>query len=404
MPAHTSHRLITFTASILLCVACTATPTVVAPTVTPEEAPGEVATEVPSVATNASDYCVEQGGQVVTRQATYATDGDASEWMPLHAVWQFCDFMAADGSSRISLDLATVWSTEPTLATLAYYEPSPAHRVTGGQDPSIAYCTQIGGAADFQPVTGEPGSWATEEAGDDRELLVSYCVFPDLSTLDLEGLAAHAQGDVLGIDLRTVFHYRPDRLPVIYPDGEPYETTAPGVPALPVTPNAIADADPDAAAYCQEQGGRVLLRTYFYGTNNERDQWLQLATPTYFCEFDAQEGSSADPDSRIAIDLASLYSEEPTLATTAYRAAIPLGDIPAGINPAPVYCSQLGGSSTPTGADNVVGGGWVNEDEPVFDILAMCVFADGSMIEEWGLTYHANGTIRGIDLDPILRD
>jgi putative hemolysin len=324
--------------------------------------------------------------------------------VPLHGELQFCDFAASTGDSHISLDLATLWSTEPTLATLAYYEPSPPHRATGGQDPASAYCVQLGGASNFDAVTGEPGAWATEDAGDGSEPLVSYCVFPDRSVIDLEGLAAHVQGEVLGIDLRTVFHYRPERLPVIYPDAEPYETTAPGVPALPMTPNALPDADPEAAAYCQEQGGRVLLHTYFYGTNNERDQWLQLATPLYFCEFDAQEGSSADPDSHIALDLETLYSEEPALAAMAYRAAIPIGDVPPAVNPAPIYCSQLGGSSKPTGADNVVGGGWVNEDEPVFNILAMCVFADGSMIEEWGLTYHSNGAIRGIDLDPILRD
>jgi hypothetical protein len=55
MPTHSGHRLVILTASILLCAACTAIPTVVAPTETPEEAPGAVATEVPSTATNASD-------------------------------------------------------------------------------------------------------------------------------------------------------------------------------------------------------------------------------------------------------------------------------------------------------------------------------------------------------------
>jgi putative hemolysin len=73
------------------------------------------------------------------------------------------------------------------------------------------------------------------------------------------------------------------------------------------------------------------------------------------------------------------------------------------VNPAPVYCSQLGGSATPTGPDNAAGGGWVNEAEPVFTVMAVCVFPDGSMMDEWGLTYHANGDIRGADLTSILR-
>ncbi len=28
----------------------------------------------------------------------------------------------------------------------------------------------------------------------------------------------------------------------------------------------------------------------------------------------------------------------------------------------------------------------------------MCVFPDGSMIDEWGLAYHSDGTVRGADL------
>ena len=91
------------------------------------------------------------------------------------------------------------------------------------------------------------------------------------------------------------------------------------------------------------------------------------------------------------------------MAAMAYLNAVPLGDVPPGVNPAPVYCSQLGGSSTPTGTENVAGGGWVNEDVPVFTIMAMCVFADGSMVEEWGITYHTTGAIRGADLGQILR-
>ena len=28
----------------------------------------------------------------------------------------------------------------------------------------------------------------------------------------------------------------------------------------------------------------------------------------------------------------------------------------------------------------------------------MCVFPDGSMIDEWGITYYAGGVVRGADL------
>ena len=37
-------------------------------------------------------------------------------------------------------------------------------------------------------------------------------------------------------------------------------------------------------------------------------------------------------------------------------------------------------------------------DRPDFPVVAMCVFPDGSMIDEWGLAYHSDGTVRGIDL------
>jgi putative hemolysin len=354
---------------------------------------------------------VEQGGQVVTRYATYGTGGDPSQWLRLHGERQFCEFLAPEAESedgfcsRISLDLATLWSTEPTLATLAYYEPPPPQPAPNGVNPASVYCTQLGGTSLFGGATNVAGgSWATEAPDSDENFqLFEHCMFPDESTIDQWGLTYYAGGVVRGIDLRTVLRYRPERLPEIYPGGEPHETTAPGVPALPVEPNEIPEPNPDAAAYCEEQGGQVILRTYFYGANNDRSQWLQLGTPAHFCEFDAQPNTTADPGSRIALDLETLYSEEPTLAALAYLEAPAMGDIPAGVNPAPVYCSQLGGSSTPTGADNVAGGGWVHEEEPVFVVMAMCVFADGSMIDEWGLTYHSDGAIRGADLSAILR-
>ena len=42
--------------------------------------------------------------------------------------------------------------------------------------------------------------------------------------------------------------------------------------------------------------------------------------------------------------------------------------------------------------------GWVNTDEPVFKVMVLCVFADDSAIDAFGLWYHANGAIRGADL------
>ena len=41
--------------------------------------------------------------------------------------------------------------------------------------------------------------------------------------------------------------------------------------------------------------------------------------------------------------------------------------------------------------------------QKTFVVMDMCVFADGSAIDEFGIWYYANGTVRGADLAPILR-
>ena len=49
------------------------------------------------------------------------------------------------------------------------------------------------------------------------------------------------------------------------------------------------------------------------------------------------------------------------------------------------------------------GGGWVDASQPVFKVMNMCVFADGSAIDEFGIMYYAAGTVRGADLAPLFR-
>jgi hypothetical protein len=41
--------------------------------------------------------------------------------------------------------------------------------------------------------------------------------------------------------------------------------------------------------------------------------------------------------------------------------------------------------------------------EPVFKVMNLCVFADGSAIDEFGIMYYAAGTVRGADLAPLSR-
>ncbi len=148
-----------------------------------------------------------------------------------------------------------------------------------------------------------------------------------------------------------------------------------------------------AAAYCNESGGAVETRYPFYGTNN--DNPLRLSGSKGVCTFTAED------ESRITIGLDTIYTDQPTLAALAYRAQTPIeGGGEPSANPSSLYCTQVGGTDT-FGGVNAAGGGWAMEDGS--DVLSLCIFPDLSVIGSWGLTYHANNTIRGADLDGLLR-
>jgi putative hemolysin len=139
----------------------------------------------------------------------------------------------------------------------------------------------------------------------------------------------------------------------------------------------------------------VVARQATWDTNADQSQWLDLGRTMETCRFEAADGS------RIHVDLQARYSEQPSLAAAAYLAATAMAqELPPG-NPATAYCTDIGGSSA--FGDNASGGGWVWLDDPVDVVVAMCVFADGSAIDEWGLAYHSGGVIRGADLAPLFR-
>lgn len=166
--------------------------------------------------------------------------------------------------------------------------------------------------------------------------------------------------------------------------------------ALAQSATPIATVDP--AAYCVEQGGTVVHRTPALGTNNP-DQLLVLGGGIDFCEFTGGEGAEP-PTSRIAIDIDSLAATEPTLAVLAYLTKPPVPESNSGANPASLYCAHLGGAEL--GSSTVLGGGWITDARGSdLDVLEGCMFADGSIIDSWGITYHADGTIRGANLEPL---
>jgi hypothetical protein len=141
-------------------------------------------------------------------------------------------------------------------------------------------------------------------------------------------------------------------------------------------------------------------RVAVWNTNADKAAQLPLAGRMTFCEFESGQG---DTTTRIAVDLTTLSSEQPTLAAVAYLSKIgPVVPSNPGQNPGAYDCNTgLGGSGA--FGNTAAGGGWVDERQPVFKVMNMCFFADGSAIDEFGIFYYADGTVRGADLAPLFR-
>jgi hypothetical protein len=106
----------------------------------------------------------------------------------------------------------------------------------------------------------------------------------------------------------------------------------------------------------------------------------------------------------ISILLTTLYAQQPTLAALAYLSKVRMHEgASTSANPASINCTSLGGTST-FGPISAAGGGWptANPDD-TYHIISECVFADGSMLDEWGILYYANDVVRGTDLSEKLR-
>jgi hypothetical protein len=178
-----------------------------------------------------------------------------------------------------------------------------------------------------------------------------------------------------------------------------------GTPTPPggATPGVSDTTDgPAADTSCLEQGGQLVDRVATSNTNGDPSAWLDLAGRMRLCEFESVvEGD--DSPTRISVDLATLASEQPTLAAIAYLTRLPTTDPPTvGQNPAEYTC-RVSLQGTASFGNSNLSGGWVDADQPVFTVMDLCVFADGSAIDEFGIWYYANGTVRGADLAPLFR-
>lgn len=154
----------------------------------------------------------------------------------------------------------------------------------------------------------------------------------------------------------------------------------------------------DLEQYCEQSGGQVQSRTPYWNTNGDQSQWLALAGSASMCRFQADDQAQ----SRIYVDLNTLGSPAPTLAGLAYLSKVPMPSSNSGANPATLYCSdELHASSSFGGG--AAGGGWVAQTDPDDVVVSLCVFPDGSYIDEWGLAYHSAGDVRGKDLTMVMR-
>ncbi|WP_420123253.1 hypothetical protein [Nakamurella sp.] len=161
---------------------------------------------------------------------------------------------------------------------------------------------------------------------------------------------------------------------------------------------AAAPSEAALEQYCEQSGGQVQTRTPAWNTNGDQSQWLPLAGSATMCRFQADDEAM----SRIYVDLDTLGSTEPTLAGLAYLSKVPMPSGTGGANPATLYCSkELNASSSFGGGAS--GGGWVAPSDPADVVVSLCVFPDGSFIDEWGLAYHSAGDVRGKDLTTVMK-
>ncbi|MBP2328983.1 putative hemolysin [Kibdelosporangium banguiense] len=143
-------------------------------------------------------------------------------------------------------------------------------------------------------------------------------------------------------------------------------------------------------SWCAAKGGKAIDYSPWANTNYTP---VRLGGRFTMCDFTDKKEQTT-----ITVSADSLAADEPTLAALAYTFKPQKPPSTGGENPADDYCVKLGGA-VQFGANPSDVGGWApsSQKEPT-EFAGMCVFADRSMIDSWGLFYHLNGVIRGADL------
>jgi hypothetical protein len=163
----------------------------------------------------AAKYCTDNDGAVQLRYPAYGTNNMASATR-LSGERRFCQFTSASDGSRIHIALDTLYTTEPTLAVLAYLNKPPLQE--GGNpsaNPSSLYCSQLGGTDLFGGVSAAGGGWVTDDTST-PDTVLQACIFPDLSTIDSWGLTYHSDGAIRGADLTKLVRYQSAETPKVF--------------------------------------------------------------------------------------------------------------------------------------------------------------------------------------------
>jgi ELWxxDGT repeat protein len=163
--------------------------------------------------------CTDGGGTVQVRRATWNTDSDTSEWVDLGRSVELCRLqtLGDEARSRVYVDLVTLASEGPTLASLAYLSRAAAAgagaAATVEADPAAQACADLGGTASFGD-TAAGGGWVAMD--DPEDTVIATCVFADGSMIDVAGLADASMGTIRGADLSALFAYQPQSLPPVF--------------------------------------------------------------------------------------------------------------------------------------------------------------------------------------------
>jgi putative hemolysin len=153
----------------------------------------------------AAEYCVQKGGEVDVRAPYYNTNADnPQDWFRLSGSRTFCKFTSKADGSRIHVLLTTLYSTQPSLAALAYYAKVPYNNSCNG-NPASCYCSQLGGSDLFGGITPNGGGWV--QLSDPVDTVLEACILPDMSSIDSWGLTYHQAHIIRGRNLKGLLRY-----------------------------------------------------------------------------------------------------------------------------------------------------------------------------------------------------